>query len=128
MDTLHSILGLSQEVPFLFIILEIVKRLIALIGVAVILWGAGNAFFHIFSHRNKTGEKLDRIDLIRLDFGRMIILGLEFIVAADVIATTTAPDYHSLGILASLVGIRTFLTFFMNRELRLLGKKNHPNN
>ena len=97
-------------------ILLIVKHVVAAIGVVVILWGALQAVYRftaLFKKRNN-------IDMIRLEFARVIILGLEFIVAADVIATTTSPDYYSLGILASLVTIRTLLTYFMNKEVNKL--------
>lgn len=53
-------------------------------------------------------------------------MGLEFIVAADLIGTTTTPDYYALGILAIIVAIRTVLSFTLNRELMALnaeGKK-----
>jgi uncharacterized membrane protein len=97
-------------------LLLIVKQIVAAIGVFVILWGALQAIYR-FATRWK---KRNHIDIIRLDFARAIILGLEFIVAADVIATTTSPDYYSLGILASLVAIRTLLTYFMNKEVNKL--------
>ncbi len=97
-------------------ILLIVKHVVAAIGVVVILWGALQAIYRFTARWKKRND----IDMIRLEFARVIILGLEFIVAADVIATTTAPDYYSLGILASLVAIRTLLTYFMNKEVNKL--------
>ena len=97
-------------------LLFIINRIIAGIGVIIILWGAIFALY-CFIFRWK---KRKNADMVRLEFGRTIILGIEFIVAADVIETITAPDYYSLGILASLVVIRTFLTYFMDRELNKL--------
>ena len=85
----------------------------------MILWGALLVFYRFTTQWNKRNN----IDVIRLEFARVIILGLEFIVAADVIATTTSPDYYSLGILASLVTIRTLLTYFMNKEVNTLSEK-----
>ena len=123
MDTLQSLLSLPEGASALLTFLIIIKRLVALIGVFIILWGALAAIYHFIGHLPKSGKKMDSIDLIRLKFGRTIILGLEFIVAADVIETTMAPDYYTLGILASLVGIRTLLTFFMNREMLSLSKR-----
>jgi uncharacterized membrane protein len=43
------------------------------------------------------------INQIRLRLGRVLTLGLEFIVAADLIGTTTTPDYYSVGIVAIIV-------------------------
>lgn len=64
----------------------------------------------------------DKINKIRLDLGRILILGLEFIIAADLIGTTTAPDYYSVGIVAIVVAIRTILSYSLNRELKSLSK------
>jgi len=123
MEWLDTFFSLPEGTSLLELLLFLVKRIVALTGIVVIVWGSVLALYHCFSQSHNKGERLNKIDAIRLDFGRTIILGLEFIVAADVIATTTAPDYYSVGILASLVGIRTFLTFFMNRELHSLSKR-----
>lgn len=58
-----------------------------------------------------------KINKIRLNLGRILILGLEFIVAADLIGTTTTPDYYAVGILAIIVLIRTLLSFSLTREM-----------
>lgn len=62
------------------------------------------------------------INVIRLNLGRTLILGLEFIVAADLIGTTTTPDYYAVGLLAIIVLVRTVLSFSLNRELQSLSK------
>jgi len=121
MDWLHSVFSLPEGSSFLITLLFLIKRLVALAGVLIILWGAISALIS-FLKQSKNGNRGEKLDYIRLQFGRTIVLGLEFIVAADVIETTTAPDYYSIGILASLVGIRTLLTYFMNRELRAIPK------
>ncbi len=54
----------------------------------------------------------------RTDLGRAILLGLEILVAADIIATvTTHPSVQNLTILGLLVLIRTFLSFSLEIEL-----------
>jgi uncharacterized membrane protein len=57
-------------------------------------------------------------DYIRLQFGESVILGLEFMVGADIIGSLIAPDYYNLGMLAIIVGVRTVLSYFLSRELR----------
>ncbi|MEV6297506.1 DUF1622 domain-containing protein [Streptomyces sp. NPDC051896] len=50
--------------------------------------------------------------------GRSILLGLEFLVAGDIIRTVAvAPTYASVGVLAVIVGIRTFLSFSLELEI-----------
>lgn len=50
--------------------------------------------------------------------GRSILLGLEFLVAADIIRTVAVtPTFESVGVLAVIVLIRTFLSFSIELEI-----------
>jgi len=50
--------------------------------------------------------------------GKAILLGLEFLVAADIIRTVAvAPSFRSVGVLAVIVAVRTFLSFTLELEL-----------
>ena len=54
----------------------------------------------------------------RANLGRGILLGLELLVAADIIATVAlTPSFESLGVLALIVLIRTFLSFSLEVEI-----------
>jgi uncharacterized membrane protein len=54
----------------------------------------------------------------RANLGRGILLGLELLVAADIIGTVAiTPSYENLGILALIVLIRTFLSFSLEVEI-----------
>jgi uncharacterized membrane protein len=54
----------------------------------------------------------------RADVGRGILLGLEFLVAADIIGTVAiTPSFHSLGVLGLIILIRTFLSFSLEIEI-----------
>lgn len=103
-------------------ILLFIQRSISFCGVLVIFFGVLIALYryilYFFSSSNA-----DYINLIRLKLGRALTLGLEFIVAADLIGTTTAPDYYSVGILASIVLIRTLLSYTLNREIHELSQQ-----
>ncbi len=54
---------------------------------------------------------------IRLRFGTWLALALEFQLAADVLSTTVAPSFEALGKLGAIAIIRTFLNYFLNKEL-----------
>ena len=112
MDRLHSILVFIQH-------------LISFCGVIIILSGVlwSLLLFVYYIITNQMKEEGLIINNIRLSLGRTLILGLEFIVAADLIGTTTTPDYYSVGILASIVLIRTLLSFSLSRELMGISKK-----
>ena len=54
----------------------------------------------------------------RVGLGRAILLGLEFLIAGDIIRTVaTAPTFQSVGILGGIVLIRTFLSLALNLEV-----------
>ncbi|HEX2548526.1 MAG TPA: DUF1622 domain-containing protein [Gammaproteobacteria bacterium] len=108
-------------------ILVIIQHVISFLGVLIILTGILLAISQYFVQLLK-GDVVSHgeyINSIRLSLGRVLVLGLEFIVAADLIGTTTAPDYYSVGILAIIVMIRTVLSYTINREINSLsGPKN----
>lgn len=53
----------------------------------------------------------------RQGLGRAILLGLEFLVAGDIIRTvTTSPSFRDVGVLAAIVVIRTFLSVALEVE------------
>jgi len=103
-------------------ILLIIQHIISFLGVMVILSGVLFAISQYIVQLLKNNPATDDsfINGIRLRLGRVLVLGLEFIVAADLIGTTTAPDYYSVGILAIIVVIRTILSYTINREIHSL--------
>jgi len=54
---------------------------------------------------------------IRICFGSWLALALEFQLGADILATTIAPSLQELGKLALIAVIRTFLNYFLGKEL-----------
>jgi len=66
----------------------------------------------------KPSTKLDRYRQFRQDLGRGILLGLEFLVAADIIRTVAVtPTTESVLVLGLIVVIRTFLSFALQLEV-----------
>ena len=60
----------------------------------------------------------DRYRLFRQQLGRSILLGLELLVAADIIRTVAVtPTLSSVSVLALIVLIRTFLSFSLELEI-----------
>jgi len=66
----------------------------------------------------KPSTNLDRYRQFRQDLGRGILLGLEFLVAADIIRTVAVtPTTESVLVLGLIVVIRTFLSFALQLEV-----------
>ena len=97
---------------------DLVAHLIELAGVGVIALGAvvsaGAALAQLLGRRPWPEVYTD----LRANLGRFILLGLELLVGADIISTITAPlTFQSVGLLAAIVGIRTFLSFSLETEI-----------
>ena len=95
--------------------MEWVARGFEIVGVSVIVVGG------ILAFRNGANEyrDLDRFFRdVRRNFGRPLILGLEILVAADIIETITVePSLASVGVLGILVAVRTGLSFSLDVEV-----------
>jgi uncharacterized membrane protein len=66
----------------------------------------------------RRGQTL-KVDLrtIRLNFGAWLASALEFQLGADILSTIISPSFEALGQLGAIALIRTFLNYFLNREL-----------
>ncbi|MDX1902342.1 MAG: DUF1622 domain-containing protein [Gammaproteobacteria bacterium] len=103
-----------------------IQHSISIAGVLIIVSGVLVSLYRYLYTLIKKRDTKDfaQVNIIRLSLARILLLGLEFIVAADLIGTTTAPDYYSVGILACIVGIRTILSYTLNKEL-IMNTKSH---
>lgn len=97
-----------------FEVIETVGKTIDGVGVAVIALGALISAAGVIP-RLKTGSAYR---VFREQLGRTILLGLEFLVAADIIRTVAVtPDARSVAVLGGIVLIRTFLSFSLQLEV-----------
>ncbi len=72
----------------------------------------------------------DELRPVWLSFGRWLVAGLTFQLASDIVETTLAPGWEDIGKLAAIAVIRTFLNFFLDRDmdaLRERGVAGHEN-
>jgi uncharacterized membrane protein len=111
MELIHSFhTGLLTIVSFLKMVLESISIFCVLLGlVTSVIMTVGLV--------RRPGQFLQNIPALRLQFGSWLGLALEFQLGADIVATTINPTLQSLGELAILAAIRTFLNFFLQREL-----------
>ena len=77
----------------------------------------------IRSYRKKNSEEF--YHEIRLDLGLSLALALEFLLAADIVATAITPSWEAIGLLAAIAGIRTFLNYFLQIEVNELEAKKY---
>jgi uncharacterized membrane protein len=55
---------------------------------------------------------------IWLHFATWLVLALEFELAADVVRTAISPSWSDVGQLGAIAAIRTFLNYFLTRDIR----------
>src|ERR1700733_1272919 len=85
-------------------------------GVAIIAIGTVLAVGMALGRLLRKSTETYRI--LREQLGRSILLGLEFLVAADIIRTVAiTPNAQSVAVLAGIVLIRTFLSFSLELEI-----------
>lgn len=107
---------------------EIFSLTFSIIGGVII---AGGAFFALVSlikgllsnRPNNKSFTYTYLDPLRIEFGRYINLGLEFLIAKDVIETMFLPTWTDIGQLFALVVIRTLISYFLMHEIKSIGDR-----
>jgi uncharacterized membrane protein len=86
------------------------------VGAAIMVLGALSAFV-LFAHRIRRGTER-AYQLLREDVGRVILLGLEVLIIADIIQTIVVePSLDSVAVLGTIVVIRILLSFSLEVEI-----------
>jgi uncharacterized membrane protein len=98
------------------LIIEYVGTGVDALGVAVIVFGLFIATLRTFLSQPPDG--MDAYTVYRQRLGRAILLGLELLVAGDIIKTVAvSPTMQNMAVLAVIVIIRTFLSFSLELEI-----------
>ena len=63
-----------------------------------------------------------------LGFAHWLVAGLTFQLAADIVHTTVTPGWHEIGRVAAIAAIRTFLTYFLDRDIELQNRRTDDDN
>lgn len=96
----------------------LITRIVEAVGIGVILVGLVAALV-IYGSRLVAGSNREAaFHALRSNLGRAILLGLELLVAADIINTVAVePTVQSILVLGGIVIIRTFLSFSLEIEI-----------
>ena len=101
----------KQLAGFVALALEVIAAL-------VITVGAGEAVIGLFKREQYDARRPFRSKKrVWLRFGVWLLLGLEFELAADIIRTAITPSWTDLGQLGVIALIRTFLNYFLERDV-----------
>lgn len=99
-------------------VVEAIGKTVDGVGIAIVVVGSFAALlpylFHLAARRDPSWS----YQAVRRNLGRAILLGLEFLIAGDIIRTVAAtPTFAGVGVLAVIVLIRTFLSLTLELEV-----------
>lgn len=96
-------------------VMERVTQAFEVVGVAVLVIGGASAFVRALRSGKKGG---DFYQTLRREFGHALLLGLEILVAADIVKTVSVDSsLESVIILGVLVVVRTLLSVSLDAEI-----------
>src|SRR5215212_9106812 len=98
--------------------MDAIARGVEIIGIVTLVLGLAAALVRaaLVLTGGQGGDEAYRV--VRTVFGRSILLGLEFLVAADIIRTVAVqPSLENVAVLGLIVLIRTFLSFSLEVEI-----------
>jgi uncharacterized membrane protein len=91
------------------------RLVVEAIGAAVVGFGVlATSFRYVLTLVGVRGYTYNEI---RLYLGRYLVLGLEFQLGADILATAVAPTLDEVILLGAIATIRTVLNYFLSQEL-----------
>jgi uncharacterized membrane protein len=104
-------MGLAETMEQVARGVEVIGIVTLVVGLVIALARAGGILLG-----SRDAEQAYRV--VRTVFGRSILLGLEFLVAADIIRTVAVePSLENVAVLGVIVLIRTFLSFSLGVEI-----------
>jgi uncharacterized membrane protein len=86
-------------------------------AVLVVTGGSIEAFLKLLWIAVTPGATHGDRKAIWRQFGVWLLLGLEFALAADIIASVVSPSWQDIGQLGAIAVIRTLLNYFLERDL-----------
>ena len=90
---------------------------IELMAVLTIAWASGETFLRVLGLTLRRASEEERRAIL-LRYLRWLVAGLTFQLAADLVHIAIATSWESLGRVAAIAVIRTFLSYFLDRDLR----------
>jgi len=106
---------IKQLAGHLALAIEVVAVLVVAIGTAEALVAVGRALFGTWSDTARREAWLK--------YARWLGIGLTFQLAGDIVHSAVAPTWDDIGRLAAIAAIRTFLNYFLDRDMEGLRKR-----
>lgn len=95
------------------------------IAVLIILGGTVTAFVSMLRVMRSHPAGHER-RLVWVAYARWLVAGLTFQLAADIIESTVVDSWDAVGRLAAIAAIRTFLNYFLERDIAEVRERDTP--
>lgn len=106
-------------------IIEYVALAIEVMAILVVVFGSVQAFLRVLRLAFGSATEQDRRQTY-VSYLRWLVGGLTFQLAADIIHTAIAPTWEDLGKVGAIAVIRTFLSYFVARDVREATEAGEP--
>lgn len=106
--------------------LNILATIIGVISLLIVTYGVFVGFIAFLRNKFKRINgtyTINNVRQLRADFGSYLLLGLEFLIASDILKTVVDPTLDELAILGGVVIVRTVLSVFLNKEIKELAEE-----
>ena len=100
--------------------LDLLAAVISVTSLLIVTYGALIGIISFLKNeirRFTGGYSITNIRKLRATFGTYLLLGLEFLIASDILKTVLEPTLNELG---GIVVLRTILSVFLNKEIKEL--------
>ena len=101
--------------------MDYISLFICLFSIFVLCWGVVRSIIDFFRGEfrpRNVGDVIASIIRGKNALGFYILLSLEILIAADIIDSIVKPTWEDIGRLGVIVVIRTFISHFLNKELK----------
>lgn len=103
---------------WLTIITDNAVVIINAMALVIIAIGTIEAFFKGLRSMLSGSREAREFRLLYLRYARCLIAALTFQLAADILETAITPNWDEIGRLAAIAVIRTFLNYFLERDMK----------
>ena len=103
--------------------LDLLAVVISVTSLLIVTYGALIGIISFLKNeirRFTGGYSITNIPKLRATFGTYLLLGLEFLIASDILKTVLEPTLNELALLGGIVVLRTILSVFLNKEIKEL--------
>ena len=103
--------------------LDLLAVVISVTSLLIVTYGALIGIISFLKNeirRFTGGYYITNIRKLSATFGTYLLLGLEFLIASDILKTVLEPTLNELALLGGIVVLRTILSVFLNKEIKEL--------